>query len=129
LAQFEFDGRTITVIPPRELTLGDLAFIKQHYAIDSQVDLEDGLGSLDPDAWRGLLIASIRQVQPGVSPTTGGIDHVAIQPLLEDINRETLEWLEAKAAEDEKVEKAEGGGRPTGGRSSTRGRGGAQKSE
>jgi hypothetical protein len=124
VAEFEFDGRNITVIPPRELTLGDLAYIKQHFGIDSQVDLEDGLGSLDPDAWRGLLMASVRQVQPGVSPTHGGIDHVGIQALLEELNREALEWLEKKAAEDAEVED---GARPTEASPSTRGPGGVQK--
>jgi hypothetical protein len=79
---------------------------------------------LDPDAWRGLLMASVRQVQPGVSPTHGGIDHVGIQALLEELNREALEWLEKKAAEDAEVED---GARPTEASPSTRGPGGVQK--
>ncbi|MGE4175605.1 MAG: hypothetical protein AB7G65_07110 [Thermoleophilia bacterium] len=125
MAQFEFDGRKVTVIPPRELTLGDLAFIKQFFDIESQSALEDGLGNLDPDAWRGLLIASVRRNQPDVSPTHGGIDGVAVTALLEQMNEETMAYLEAKEAEDAKAEG--GGGRPTGGSSSTRGKRGARK--
>ena len=127
MAQFEFDGRSITVIPPRELTLGQLAFIKQQYGIESQVDLEDGLGSVDPVSWRALLITSIREVQPDVSPTTGGIDHIAIVPLMEEMNAETLARLEAREAEEKAREKAGGGDRPTGGSSSTPGRSGGRK--
>jgi hypothetical protein len=125
VADFEFDGRQVTVVPPRELTLGDLAYIKQNYAIDSQVDLEDGLGSLAPDAWRALLIVSIRRVDPKVTPNHGGIDGVSLQPVLEAMNKETLEWMEAKAAEDEAAEDRT---RPTGGRTSTPAASGPQTS-
>lgn len=125
MAEFEFDGRTIRVIPPRELTLGDLAFIKQEFDIDGLLAVEEGLGNQEPSAWRALLIASIRQVQPNVSPTHGGIDHIGIQELTETMNRETLEWLEAKAVEDAKRD--EGGARPTGEDSSTPVKRGARK--
>jgi hypothetical protein len=127
LAQFEFDGRTITVIPPRELTLGDLAYMKEHFDVEGLLALEDGLGNQEPAAWRALLIASIRQVQPDVSPTTGGIDHVAITPLTMEMNAETMAWLEKQQEEAEKA--AAGRARPTAAkRSSTPGRGGGQRS-
>jgi hypothetical protein len=126
VAQFEFDGRSITVIPTRELTLGDLAYIKEHFEIDSQATLEEGFIAGEPDAWRGLLIASIRRVMPDVSPTHAGIDDVPIAALYQEMAEEGAAWLEKKAAE---AEKAAGRARPTvAKRSSTRGASGDPRS-
>jgi hypothetical protein len=126
VAEFEFDGRNITVIPPRELTLGDLAYMKEHFDIEGLLALEDGLGSQEPVAWRALLVTSIRRVQPDVSPTTGLIDGVAITPLTMTLNAETYAWLEKQEAEAAKA--AAGRTRPTEEKSSsTRAAGGGRK--
>lgn len=121
MAQFEFDGRSITVIPPRELTLGDLGFIKEHFGLSGQVELEDGLANFEPASWRALLVNSVRRVQPDVSPTHGDFDGVVILPLMEQMNEERAAAI--AAMEDEKESDA---ARPTG-RSSTRGRSGGRK--
>lgn len=119
MAEFEFDGRTIQVLAQHAIELGDLAFIKEHYDIAGLVDLEVGMSEMDPIAWRAILIASIRRVQPDVSPTHGGIDHVAIMPLIEALNEERVAHVEAQAA-------AEGGARPTTARRPTRARSGGR---
>ncbi len=122
MAEFEFDGRSVAVIPPRELTLGDLAFIKKEYDIDSQVLLEEGLAMVDPVAWRALLTASIRRGQPEVSATDGRLDDVAIVPLMEAMTAEREAALLKMEAEQQG-----GGDRPTGGSSSTPAKRGARK--
>lgn len=127
MAEFEFDGRTIKLLAQHEIELGDLAFIKQHFDICGLVDLENGMGDMDPTAWRAILIASIRRVQPEVSPTHGGIDSVAIVPLIEALNADRAAYLDAQAAAlEEQAEALEGRARPTTGPRQTRARSGAR---
>jgi hypothetical protein len=105
MATFEYEGKQITVLTQEALELGDLAFISEHYGITGLVHLENGMAEMDPGSWRAILIASIRRTKPDVDPADAGIDSVAILPLVEELNRERSERLDAQ-------EKA-GGGRPT----------------
>lgn len=105
MASFEFEGQTVTVLAQHMLELGDLAYIKEHFGIAGLVPLELGMADMDPDAWRAILIASIRRAQPEVAPDHPGINEVEILPLIQELNRERDERLAAEAAA--------GGGRPT----------------
>jgi len=119
MASFEFEGKTIRLIPPREITLGDLQFMREHWEIAGQVELEQGMGDVEPAAWQALIVASIRQAQPGINPKVD-VSHIAPLPLLYALNEEL-------AAEEEAREKA-AAARPTKGSKSSRDRSGASKS-
>jgi hypothetical protein len=124
MASFEYEGKEIRVIPPREITLGDLQFMRDHFDIPGQVELEQGMGDMEPGAWRALFVASIRQVQPSVDPKTAALDHVAVLPVLLALNEEL-------AAEQEKRDaagKADKRNRPTKRSKSSLARSGASSS-
>lgn len=125
MATFDFDGQAIRVIPPRELTLGDLAYMKEHFDIPGQAELEQGLGDMEPHPWRAFLVASIRLAQPTVDPKTAVVDHVVVSALVETMNEERMAEIEAQ----EKADRAKKGGtRPTGGSGSSRARSGPSSS-
>lgn len=119
MAEFMFEGRSIRVIPQHEIDLGDLDFIKEHFGIAGLVALEEQMAEMDPTAWRAILVASVRRVDPNVSPKHDGVSGVAILPLILALNQERAERLEEIEAQ-----KA-GGARPT--RAGTRGRSGDRK--
>ncbi len=106
MATFEFEGKPVTVLAQHTMELGDLAFIKEHFDISGMVELEQGMGEMEPNAWRAILISSIRRTQPDIDPKHPGVDAVAILPLVVDMNAEGVERAEAMAA-------AAGRARPT----------------
>lgn len=113
MATFEYEGRDIRVVPVHEMDLGDLAFIKREFGIDGTIALGTALANQEVDGWRGLLVNSVRRVDPGVSPDTAGLDHVRIQELTDALNGEYDEYVESKAAEEAKRTTRGGRTRPT----------------
>src|SRR5262245_11367970 len=119
MASFEYEGREVKVIPFWELTLGDLQFMREHFDVAGQLEREQGLGDVEPNAWRAILVASIRQVEPGVDPKKARLDHVAIVPIMLVMNDEQI-------AEEERREAAKAANaRPTKRSKQSRARSGA----
>lgn len=121
MAEFDYNGKKVRAIPSWEMTLGDLDFIRQHFEIPGQVELENGMGEMEPKAWRAFLVASIRQVEPGINPKDVNLDHVAITPIILALNEEANEH-------SDQVERAKNAARPTKRSEPSRARSGASSS-
>lgn len=124
MATFEYDGKDVRVIPQWEITLGDLAFMRENFEVPGLVELEQGMADMEPVAWRAILVASIRQSQPNVNAKSVQIDHVPILPIVMALNEER----EAHYSALEDAAKAAKRDRPTSRSRSTRGRSGAPSS-
>lgn len=128
MASFTYEEQEVRVIPIRDMELGDLAFIKREFGFEGALELEAALAGQEENAWRALLVNSVRRVVPGVDPSGAGVDHVRVQDLVEVMNEETDAYLEAKAAELEKRASKGGRSRPTAAKSSSsRARSGGRK--
>lgn len=121
MATFEYEGREVRVIPQWEVTLGDLAFMRENFDVQGMVELEQGMADMEPTAWKAILVASIRQVQPGVDPKTAKVDHVPVLPVIMALNEERAAHYEAI----EEAEKAANRKRPTSRSKASRARSGA----
>jgi len=107
MATFDFEGEAITVAVLETLELGELAFMRERFGVGGIVDLERGMANMEPDAWRAILVASVRRVHREVAPEHEAIDGVSVMPLLQKLN-------------EERAAAAEGGDRPTGRKSRAR---------
>lgn len=107
MATFDFEGEKITIALSHSLELGELAVMRERFGVEGLVDLERGMANMEPDAWRAILIVSVRRVHPDVALDHEGIDAVAVLPLIEKMN-------------EERAAVAEGGDRPTGRKSRAR---------
>lgn len=112
MATFDFDygGRTLSLVPLRELTLGELFWIRENFDIPGQVELENGMGEMEPQAWRAYLSTVVRRTAD-VKADDPALDRVPIMPLILALNEESAAHNDALEAEKEKK-----GARPTGAR-------------
>lgn len=83
MATFMFGDQEIVAVRSDELTLGELAFIADHYAIPGREALDSGLIAVEPAAFRALLMAAARRADPEVDPWDERVEAVAITPLLD----------------------------------------------
>jgi len=113
---FMVGKQRVKLLRTKQLTLGELGWLKRERGIRGMVDLEDGVMEMDPDAWSGLVYLSAVRELPALEPDHPDLAAVLVMPLLEEGNqlvRDALDAaLEAKREEAAKLPPAVAGGAP-----------------
>lgn len=80
IGEFTIDGRTYPMILPTDMTLGEQRELKRISQGMTPMEALDALRGLDPDAMAGVLLVSMRRVDPSVKDTA--VDDVETGPLM-----------------------------------------------